>query len=206
MYYVSAAPYIRKLPTGETLCSWMGDWYDRQHWPEDRFDVYVGVGDKDGRNGGPSISQPFKVSSSEHALWNSVNLGIRQHRFRMFVDRRQQRCVHPYRYRHSPVLRLITVLLNLTETRVRRHGQHPKHASSSWGSSSATALPMISFTMTNISTLHHMWVRRFPHHRRRRHRRCAAFARSGQSMRGYSAGGHSHIFYRSQRHGGICLR
>ena len=75
MYYVSAAPYIRKLPTGETLCSWMGDWYDRQHWPEDRFDVYVGVGDKDGRNVG-QISQPFKVSSSEHALWNSVNLGF----------------------------------------------------------------------------------------------------------------------------------
>ena len=73
--YVSAAPYIRKLPSGETLFSWMGDWYDRKGWAESYYDVYCGVGDKDGRHVG-QITQPFKVSSSEHALWNSVNIGF----------------------------------------------------------------------------------------------------------------------------------
>lgn len=72
---VSAAPYIRRLPSGETLCSWQGNWNDRAGWPEDRYDLYVGVGDKDGRNVA-QISQPFKVASNEHALWNSVAVGF----------------------------------------------------------------------------------------------------------------------------------
>ena len=73
--FVSAAPYIRRLPSGETFFSWMGDWYDRKNWSEDRYDVFCGIGDKDGRMVG-QISQPFKVSASEHALWNSVAVGF----------------------------------------------------------------------------------------------------------------------------------
>lgn len=73
--YVSAAPYIRKLPSGETIASWMGDFWGRKDWPQDRYDMYVGVGDKDGRNIG-QLSQPFNVNADEHAHWNSVSVGF----------------------------------------------------------------------------------------------------------------------------------
>lgn len=73
--YISAAPYIRKLPSGETIASWQGDHWSRKGNPESRFDMFVAVGDKDARNFG-QLSQPFNVSSDEHALWNSVAVGF----------------------------------------------------------------------------------------------------------------------------------
>ncbi len=73
--YVSAAPYIRRLPTGETFASWQGDHWSRKGNGEDRFDMYVAVGDKDARNFG-QLSQPFNVNPDEHALWNSVAIGF----------------------------------------------------------------------------------------------------------------------------------
>ena len=73
--YVSAAPYMRKLPSGEILASWMGDFWGRKNWPQDRYDMYVGVGDRDGRNIG-QLSQPFNVNADEHAHWNSVAVGF----------------------------------------------------------------------------------------------------------------------------------
>lgn len=73
--YISAAPYLRKLPSGETLASWQGDHWGRKGNPEDRFDMYVAVGDKDARNFG-QLTQPFNVNAEEHALWNSVAVGF----------------------------------------------------------------------------------------------------------------------------------
>lgn len=72
--YVSCAPYMRKLPTGEIIYSWMGDWYDRKNCPMERYDVYIGLADKDGRHTG-QYCQPFKNDTGSGALWNSVNLG-----------------------------------------------------------------------------------------------------------------------------------
>lgn len=74
MQYISAAPYIRKLNTGETLASWQGDHWDRIGLGEGRFDMFVAVGDPDARNF-TQVSQPFGLDKSHHALWNSINVG-----------------------------------------------------------------------------------------------------------------------------------
>ena len=74
MQYISAAPYIRKLHTGETLASWQGDHWDRLGLGEGRFDMFVAVGDADARNF-TQVSQPFGLDKSHHALWNSINVG-----------------------------------------------------------------------------------------------------------------------------------
>lgn len=70
--YISAAPYIRKLGLEETITSWQGDRGDRHNMGEDHFDMYVGVGDADGRNV-TAISAPFSLPVSKHGLWNSVS-------------------------------------------------------------------------------------------------------------------------------------
>lgn len=69
--YKSAAPYLRKLKSGETIASWQGDHWDRKGNPEDKYDMFVAVGDADARNF-KAVSQPFGVTASQHSLWNSV--------------------------------------------------------------------------------------------------------------------------------------
>ncbi|MDE6853519.1 MAG: exo-alpha-sialidase [Muribaculaceae bacterium] len=73
--YISAAPYIRRLRTGETIASWQGDHFDRKGFPEARFGMYVAVGDRDARNF-TQVSAPFDLPTDSHALWNSINVGF----------------------------------------------------------------------------------------------------------------------------------
>ena len=70
---VSAAPYIRKLYTGETIASWQGNKGGRING-EDGYDMFVAIGDKDAKNF-RYITQPFGLDLQKHALWNSVGVG-----------------------------------------------------------------------------------------------------------------------------------
>lgn len=69
--YKSAAPYLRKLQSGETIASWQGDYGDRKGVGESQYDMFVAVGDKDAKNF-KAISAPFNLSLSQHSLWNSI--------------------------------------------------------------------------------------------------------------------------------------
>lgn len=69
--FISAAPYLRQLKSGETIASWQGDHGDRAGRGENYFDMFVAVGDADARNF-KSVTEPFALSLSQHALWNSV--------------------------------------------------------------------------------------------------------------------------------------
>ena len=69
--YISAAPYLRKLGKDETIASFQGDKGARLGMGEAHFDMFVGVGDADGRNV-RAISAPFGLPVSDHGLWNSV--------------------------------------------------------------------------------------------------------------------------------------
>ena len=71
--YSSAAPYLRKLASGNTVASWQGDRH-KKGCGESSFDMFVAVGDKDARNF-KAITQPFCVGDDMHALWNSVAVG-----------------------------------------------------------------------------------------------------------------------------------
>lgn len=73
MQWISAAPYLRKLRSGETIASWQGDHWGREG-NESAFDMFVAVGDRDARNF-TQISEPFKLPANSHALWNSINVG-----------------------------------------------------------------------------------------------------------------------------------
>lgn len=66
----SAAPYLRKLGTEETIASWQGD-HDRKGVVMEQMDMFVAVGDADARNF-KAVSQPFGLEKTQHALWNSV--------------------------------------------------------------------------------------------------------------------------------------
>ena len=68
---VSAAPYIRKLKSGETVASWQGNQDRPEIFDLERFDMFVAVGDADARNF-RAITQPFCVSKTQHGFWNSV--------------------------------------------------------------------------------------------------------------------------------------
>lgn len=70
--YLSAAPYIRKLPSGYTIASWQGLAGNRSGGCEDMF---VAVGNKDALNF-MQVSQPFARPADSRALWNSVNVGF----------------------------------------------------------------------------------------------------------------------------------
>ncbi|MCM1111116.1 MAG: hypothetical protein NC336_07910 [Clostridium sp.] len=73
MSWISAAPYIRKLRSGETIASWQGDHWGRPG-AEANFDMFVAVGDPDARNF-TQVSEPFGLPQTSHALWNSINIG-----------------------------------------------------------------------------------------------------------------------------------
>lgn len=69
--YISAAPYLRKLKTGETVASWQGN-HDRPQYADMSKEVmYAAVGDADAMNF-KAVSQPFGVPMGENALWNSL--------------------------------------------------------------------------------------------------------------------------------------
>jgi hypothetical protein len=63
---MSAAPYLRKLKTGETIASWQG-----MKGRTSELDMFVAVGDVDARNF-KATTQPFTLDQSTHSLWNSV--------------------------------------------------------------------------------------------------------------------------------------
>ena len=70
---ISAAPYLRVLPSGETVASFQGN-YRRSTPVEDQYyDMFVVVGDKNAKNF-KAQSAPFNVSTSEHAIWNSLSV------------------------------------------------------------------------------------------------------------------------------------
>lgn len=69
--YNSAAPYLRKLPGGETVASWMGNHDGRQTAVIDRYPLYVAVGDADARNF-KSVAPAFYRKEYEFANWGSV--------------------------------------------------------------------------------------------------------------------------------------
>lgn len=69
--FVSAAPYIRRLGSDETVVSWQGDRGERIGKGESYFEMSVGVGDANGTNV-KAISSPFALPLTQHGLWNSV--------------------------------------------------------------------------------------------------------------------------------------
>ena len=69
---LSAAPYIRKLPSGYTLASWQGLAGGRAGGNEDMF---VAVGSKDARSF-MQVTRPFKRDLDSRSLWNSRNVGF----------------------------------------------------------------------------------------------------------------------------------
>ncbi len=68
--YISAAPYLRKLHTGETIASWQGNHGGRS---SSYLNMFVAVGNEDARNFS-HVTEPFSRSETEHALWNSVSV------------------------------------------------------------------------------------------------------------------------------------
>lgn len=70
---ISAAPYLRKLPSGETIASWQGNKGGRING-EDGYDMFVAVGDKDAKNF-RYVTEPFGLDLQKHALWNSIGVG-----------------------------------------------------------------------------------------------------------------------------------
>ena len=69
---LSAAPYIRRLPSGYTLASWQGLAGGRTGGNEDMF---VAVGNKDARQF-QQVSRPFACAPDSRSLWNSINVGF----------------------------------------------------------------------------------------------------------------------------------
>ena len=71
--YNSAAPYIRKLPNGETVVSWMGNSDGRATTEIDKYPMFVAVGDADARNF-KSVGMPFHRDENEFANWSSLGV------------------------------------------------------------------------------------------------------------------------------------
>lgn len=69
---VSAAPYIRRLPWGETVASFQSN-ENRNSLDLQYFDVQILVGDEQARNF-KAKSAPFSLGSDKHSIWNSVSV------------------------------------------------------------------------------------------------------------------------------------
>ncbi len=69
---VSAAPYIRKLPWGETVASYQSN-ENRNSLDLQHFDMQVLVGDERAQNF-KAKSAPFSLGSDKHSIWNSVSV------------------------------------------------------------------------------------------------------------------------------------
>ncbi|MDR2622476.1 MAG: exo-alpha-sialidase, partial [Dysgonamonadaceae bacterium] len=68
----SAAPYIRKLPWGETVASYQSN-ENRSSDDLQYADMYVLVGDERARNF-KAKSAPFALGADKHSIWNSVSV------------------------------------------------------------------------------------------------------------------------------------
>ncbi|HOK35865.1 MAG TPA: sugar-binding protein [Paludibacteraceae bacterium] len=69
---VSAAPYIRKFPWGETIASYQSN-ENRISNDLQYFDMYVVIGDERARNF-KAKSAPFSLGNDKHAIWNSISV------------------------------------------------------------------------------------------------------------------------------------
>lgn len=69
---VSAAPYIRVLPWGETVASYQGN-ENRSSLDLQYFDMFVLVGDARAKNF-KAKSAPFSLDLGHHSIWNSVSV------------------------------------------------------------------------------------------------------------------------------------
>lgn len=69
---VSAAPYIRKLPWGETVASYQSN-ENRNSLDLQYFDMQVLVGDERAQNF-KAKSAPFSLGNDKHSIWNSVSV------------------------------------------------------------------------------------------------------------------------------------
>jgi hypothetical protein len=68
----SAAPYIRKLPWGETVASYQSN-ENRSSSDLQYADMYVLIGDERAQNF-KAKSAPFALGSDKHSIWNSVSV------------------------------------------------------------------------------------------------------------------------------------
>ena len=68
----SAAPYLRKLPWGETIASYQGN-ESRPSNDLQYADMYVLVGDERAKNF-KAKSAPFSLGTDQHSIWNSVSV------------------------------------------------------------------------------------------------------------------------------------
>ena len=69
---VSAAPYLRMLPWGETVASYQSN-ENRTSSDLEYFDMYVLVGDERAKNF-KAKSAPFSLGHDKRAIWNSVSV------------------------------------------------------------------------------------------------------------------------------------
>lgn len=69
---VSAAPYLRMLPWGETVASFQSN-VNRVSNDLQYFDMHVMVGDERARNF-KAESAPFALGNDKHSIWNSVSV------------------------------------------------------------------------------------------------------------------------------------
>ena len=67
----AGAPYLRQLPTGETLLSYQGT--EGRINRMDNADMKVVIGDKNARNFGQK-SVPFRIPAGKSGLWNSLSI------------------------------------------------------------------------------------------------------------------------------------
>ncbi len=67
---VSAAPYLRVLPNGETVASYQGN-EGRNADDLQYFDMFVEVGDQQARNF-KARTTPFALDLDHHSIWNSL--------------------------------------------------------------------------------------------------------------------------------------
>lgn len=68
--HAAGAPYLRVLPSGETVASYQGN-DNRSTTDMERMNMSVLVGDEQARNF-KGLTQPFNISEEYHSLWNSV--------------------------------------------------------------------------------------------------------------------------------------
>ena len=68
--HAAGAPYLRVLPSGETVASYQGN-DNRSTNDMERMNMSVLVGDEHARNF-KGLTQPFNISEDYHSLWNSV--------------------------------------------------------------------------------------------------------------------------------------
>ena len=70
--FYSAAPYLRKLPWGETVASYQSN-ENRPNLDLEYADMYVVVSDEKARNF-KAKSAPFAVAQNQKCIWNSVSV------------------------------------------------------------------------------------------------------------------------------------